>query len=74
MLQCVTHTVGCSNVALWHYYRVQDGDFGEEKLEQMFPAIERPICVFQSLFKLTHDGCWLPLSTEHVILFLCAQS
>lgn len=37
---CVTHTVGCTNVALWHWHREQDGYFGEEKPKQTFPALE----------------------------------
>lgn len=34
------------------------------KLEQLFPALERPICGF----------VWLPLSTWHMIPVLCAHS
>lgn len=60
----VCDTYCCTNVALWHYYRVQDGHIGEKKLEQMFPAWERdPFVFFQSLVYLTPDGRWLPLST-----------
>lgn len=49
LLECVALGVGRSSMGCWQYYREQDGYFGEKKLEQMFPALERPICVFQSL-------------------------
>lgn len=35
----------------------------KEKLEPVFPALERPICVFQRLVYLTQDLSLLPPST-----------
>lgn len=70
-LTCVTHTVGCTSVAYWPYDRGQDGHFGEKRLEQMFPVLERPICLFQRCVYLTQDGGWQPLNTT---FYFCVYS
>lgn len=80
---CLIHALGCTGEVLWRYYRVQDGCFGEERLEQMFPARERErhththgcICVFPSLVYLTQDLSWPPLTSPHITpVLLCPQS